>query len=93
MNMKTFKDLYFITNEWVDGIQSRMMFDNGYGVSVIRTKYSYGGKDGLYEIGILDSEGAICYNTPITDRGVIGYLREEDVTEGMKRIQELKPQQ
>lgn len=92
MNMKTFNDLVFVNNEWVDGIQARMVFDNGYGVSVIRTKYSYGGKDGLYEIGILDSEGAICYTTPITD-DVIGYLREEDVTEGMKRIQELKPQQ
>lgn len=91
--MKTFKDLVFETNTLTEGVRSRMMFDNGYGISVIKSKYSYGGKDGLYEMGILDSEGDICYNTPITDNGVIGYLREEDVTEGMKRIQELKPQQ
>lgn len=90
-NMKTFSDLVFEDNKWIDGVQSRMMFDNGYGISVIRSKFSYGGKMGLYEIGILDSEGDICYTTPITDNGVIGYLREEDVTEGMRRIQELKP--
>ena len=88
-NMKTFKDLYFITNEWIDGVQSRIMFDNGYGISVIRSKFSYGGKMDLYEIGILDSEGDICYTTPITDSGVIGYLRKEDVSEVMIRIQNL----
>ena len=43
----------------------------------------------LYEIGILDSEGDICYTTPITDSGVIGYLRKEDVSEVMIRIQNL----
>ena len=90
-NMKTFTDLEFEETKWIDGVQAKLMFENGYGVSVIRSKFSYGGKMGLYEIGILDSEGDICYTTPLTDSGVIGYLREEDVTEGMRRIQELEP--
>lgn len=91
-NMKTFKDLEFIDHPMgveVGGIMSRIHFDNGYGASVIRTPFSYGGKIGLYEVGILDSDGDICYTTSISEDGVIGYLREEDVSEVMIRIQQL----
>lgn len=90
--MKTFKDLEFTDHPMgaeVGGIMSRIHFENGYGASVIRTPFSYGGKIGLYEVGILDSDGEVCYTTPITDNGVIGYLREEDVSEVMIRIQNL----
>ena len=89
-NMKTFKDLEFkLHPNHIGGKQARITFDNGYGASIIQTPFSYGGKIGLYEIGILDNEGDICSTTPITDSGVIGYLREEDVSEGMIRIQNL----
>jgi hypothetical protein len=89
-NMKTFKDLEFKSHpNHIGGKQARITFDNGYGASIIQTPFSYGGKIGLYEIGILDNEGDICSTTPITDSGVIGYLREEDVSEGMIRIQNL----
>ena len=91
-SMKTFKDLEFTDHpmgDEVGGIMSRIHFENGYGASVIRTPFSYGGKIGLYEVGILDSDGEVCYTTPITDNGVIGYLREEDVSEVMIRIQQL----
>lgn len=94
-NMKTFKDLEFIDHPMggeVGGIMSRIYFENGYGASVIRTPFSYGGKIGLYEVGILDSDGEVCYTTPITDNGVIGYLRKEDVSEVMIRIQQLNKQ-
>ena len=89
-NMKTFKDLEFKSHpNHIGGKQARITFDNGYGASIIQTPFSYGGKIGLYEIGILDNEGDICSTTPITDSSVIGYLREEDVSEGMIRIQNL----
>ena len=89
-NMKTFKDLEFKSHpNHIGGKQARITFDNGYGASIIQTPFSYGGKIGLYEIGILDNEGDICSTTPITDSGVIGYLREEDVSEVMIRIQNL----
>ena len=89
-NMKTFKDLEFKSHpNHIGGKQARITFENGYGASIIQTPFSYGGKIGLYEIGILDNEGDICSTTPITDSGVIGYLREEDVSEGMIRIQNL----
>ena len=31
---------------------------------------------GLYEIAVLDSDGDLCYSTPITD-DVIGYANED----------------
>ena len=89
--MKTFKDLEFIDHpmgDEVGGIMSRIHFDNGYGASIVQSPFSYGGKIGLYELAVLDDGGEICYTTPITD-DVLGYLREEDVSEAMILIQQL----
>jgi hypothetical protein len=69
------------------GIVSRTEFDNGYEVSVVKSKYTYGGDIGLYELAIF-KDGEICYDTPITN-DVIGYLRPVDVTEVMEKIQKL----
>ena len=87
--MKTFNDIEFKPNPMgADfGIVSRTQFDNGYEASVVRSEYTYGGKDGLYELAVF-KDGEICYDTPITD-DVIGYLRPEDVTDVMAKIQQL----
>lgn len=87
--MKTFKDIEFKTNPMGAefGIVSRTKFDNGYEVSVVRSEHSYGGNKGLYELAIF-KDGEICYDTPITD-DVIGYLRPEDVTDVMERVEKL----
>ncbi len=86
--MKTFKDLEFKQHPSADGIISRIKFDNGYGASVVRHEYSYGGRDGLYELAVLDSDGELCYNTPITN-DVMGYLTEDRVNELLINIQKL----
>ena len=87
--MKTFNDIVFKTNPMgADfGITSRTEFDNGYGISVVKSPYTYGGDKGLYELAVF-KDGEICYDTPITD-DVIGYLRPEDVTDVMAKIQQL----
>ena len=87
--MKQFKDIEFKPNPMgADfGIVSRTQFDNGYEASVVRSEYTYGGKDGLYELAVF-KDGEICYDTPVTD-DVIGYLRPEDVTDVMAKIQQL----
>ena len=87
--MKTFKDLEFVEHpSHIGGVQARITFDNGYGASVVRHEYSYGGKDGLYELAVLDSNGELTYATPVTN-DVIGYLRPEDVTDVFAKIQQL----
>ena len=87
--MKTFKDIQFKINPMGSeyGIVSRTQFDNGYEVSVVKSPHSYGGDKGLYELAIF-KDGDICYDTPITD-DVIGYLRPEDVTDVMVRVEKL----
>ena len=89
--MKKFQDLpFFPINDapFMVGKKARMHFDNGYGVSVVSHSYSYGGRDGLYEIAVLDSNDELTYDTPVTN-DVIGYLTEEDVSNVMKQVQEL----
>ena len=89
--MKTFKDLDFKEiNEapFMVGKKARMMFDNGFGVSVVSHTFSYGGKDGKYELAVLDSDGQLTYETPVTN-DVMGYLDPEDVTKIMEDIQNL----
>lgn len=86
--MKTFKDLVFEDRPHDMGIACRIQFDNGYGASVVKGPYTYGGKDGLYEMAILDSNGNLTYDTPITN-DVIGYLSEDEVSDYLKQIQEL----
>jgi hypothetical protein len=87
--MKTFKDLEFKEHpNHMGGVQARIQFDNGYGASVVKTPHTYGGDKGLYELAVLDSNGSLTYATPITD-DVIGYLRPEDVTDVLTKIQQL----
>ena len=87
--MKTFKDLEFKEHpNHIGGVQARIQFDNGFGASVVKTPHTYGGDKGLYELAVLDSNGSLTYATPITD-DVIGYLRPEDVTDVLAKIQQL----
>ena len=86
--MITFNDLTFKTHpSHMEGVQARITFENGYGASVVKTPYNYGGDMGLYELAVF-KDGEITYATPITD-DVIGYLRPEDVTDVMAKIQQL----
>ena len=86
--MKTFNDLDFKPHPHVDGVISRIQFDNGYGASVVKHDFSYGGKDGLYELAVLDSNGNLTYETSVTE-DVEGYLTEDDVTRLLEQIQQL----
>ena len=94
---KKFKDLEFLSFPKIEGmhmdmhahgVYARMMFENGYGVSVIKTSFSYGGDAGLYELAVLDTDGEITYDTDVTD-DVIGHLTPEQVTETMAFVQAL----
>lgn len=85
--MKTFKDLEFKPHPMGAGVISRITFDNGYGASIVLTPYTYGGDKDLYELAVIHND-SITYDTPITN-DVIGWLREQDVTEVLIKIQQL----
>jgi hypothetical protein len=89
--MKTFKDLEFIEMKdlFYNGVQCRIQFDNGYGASIVSHNYSYGGKEGLYELAVLGEDGKLHYDNPVANGDVRGYLNESEVTEILKQIQEL----
>ena len=55
-------------------------FDNGYSLSIVSHKSSYGGDRGLFEIMLLRN-GTPCSFPPITHEGdtVKGFLTKEDV--------------
>lgn len=85
--MKTFKDLRFNEHP-LGGVQVRVQFLNGFGASIVRHEYSYGGNKGLYELAVLDQDGHITYDTLVTN-DVLGYLSEADVTDSLQKIQSL----
>ena len=87
--MKTFNDLEFKPHPMGEGIQARIAFENGFGASIVKTPYTYGGKDDLYELAVLDSDGHLTYETSVTD-DVEGYLTENEVTKLLEQIQKLE---
>ena len=91
--MITFADLKFETDEL--GEHAFHIFDNHYGVSVVRGPYTYGGRDGLYELAVVymapeDKESQLVYDTPITN-DVMGHLTPDNITDVMAQVEALPP--
>ena len=88
-----FREFLENTNYINGGVQHRYRFKNEYGASVVKHDYSYGGKDGLWEIAVLDytddDTGEITYHTPIT-QDVIGYLAWNNVEKILTEIRDLE---
>lgn len=86
-----FSDLKFVSIPsamyGANGIAATCEFPNGYGASVIRHDFSYGGRNGLYEIAVL-KHNDICYDSPIT-ADVIGYCSEDRISEILAEIENL----
>jgi len=74
-----FEDLKFV--KYLDGVQALEPFGQ-YELSVIRHSSSYGGKQGLYEIGVFDKLAGMVSLPGITEDGdsVKGFLTEEEVS-------------
>jgi len=72
-----------------EGSQAIHEFPNSYGASVICNPWSYGGKEGLYELAVLH-DGQLCYATSVT-HDVEGNLTEEDVFVLLNQIADLLP--
>ncbi len=85
------KDLKFEKHSFfTSGSRAFVLFANGYGASVITGYGSYMTEDAPFEIAVTTHEGAVCYDTPITD-DVIGYLTEDAANDILRKISELPP--
>lgn len=91
--MTTFKDLEFKKHpNHSGGVQAVIFFPNGYGASVIKSPYSYGGDEGLYELAVIAGNKEsfmLTYSTPVTD-DVLGHLSSDQVTDLLKQIEALE---
>ena len=86
-----FQDIKFETmEEFFDpnAIRALVEFPNGYRASIVRHVGSYGGKDGLFELAVMDSQNQIVYDTPVTD-DVLGWLSPDEVEEAVKKVEAL----
>jgi hypothetical protein len=89
--MKTFKDLEFHEDD-MDGVAAWLLFDNHFGVSVIKGPYSQGGDKGLYELAVIYmspdmKESKIHYDNEVAQGDVCGYLTEDEVSELIEQVQ------
>ena len=74
------------------GVQKIYKFDNGYGASVVRHLFSYGGGQGLWEMALLrfdDISWHITYREDFADGDVAGYLSDKEVLELLEWIKSL----
>ena len=67
-----------------------VVFDNGYGLSVVRHESSYGGKQGLFEVMLTRNDNPYSL-PPITQGGdtVKGFLTKEQVSEIIETVSDL----
>ena len=70
----------------LNGIQAFVDLGNGYEASVVQHEFSYGGKEGLYEIGLMLGNSLV--EVPEWGDQVNGYLTEEDVEKEIEFLKE-----
>ena len=82
--MEQFSELQF--TKFLDGVSATVTYGD-YELSVVKHSRSYGGKKGLYEIGVFKGDNMV--EMPgITEEGdtVKGFLTEDMVTGIMKKM-------
>ena len=75
------------TKHLFSGVQHRFVFPNGYGASVICHDGSYGGKEGLWEIAVIDLSTDEIIDAPPGRDNVLGYLTVDEVNNYLCWIQ------
>ena len=63
----------------------RLRFDNEFGVSIVQGPYTYGGKDGLFELAVVTfgegNDHHLHYDNPVARGDVRGHLTAEETRE------------
>ena len=88
----TVSDFLLFKDESLKGSEygGEVVFDNGYGLSVVRHESSYGGKQGLFEVMLTRNDNPYSL-PPITQEGdtVKGFLTKEQVSEIIETVSDL----
>jgi hypothetical protein len=94
LNYEGFEDNIIISERPVNmGVQYVFRFENGYGASVVKGPWTYGGPQDLWELAVLRFFGNsdaydLEYGTEITD-DVLGWRDDEEIRELLLRIKGL----
>lgn len=73
----------------LDGTQVLFKFTNGYEGSVVRHSGSYGGTEGLFELGVFNPDGGVDYDNPATRGDVAGWLSPAKVIDKLRIVAHL----
>lgn len=81
------KDLEMMPTEIPNGVQAILQFGDNYQLSIVQSDFSYGGKQGKYEIGVFKN-GDMTEMPGITEAGdtIKGFLSEDDVNAIIKKM-------
>lgn len=80
MKRFTFNDIKFKDRNEPRGGKQAILNYGKYNISVIRDRYSYGGQEGLYEIGTFLNDTMVELPGITEGDTVKGWLSEDDVT-------------
>jgi hypothetical protein len=75
----------------LDGDQVLIYFENGYGASVARHSYSYGGLEGFYELAVITKPESEGEEFTIDHDSVTGWLSTAEVINKLTEIQAFQP--
>lgn len=84
--MKTFEDIPFKETKMPNGIQAILSFGD-YDLSIVKSDFSYGGKDGYYEIAVFKGDGQVEMPGITEDHDTVkGWLSQNDVMGIIKKM-------
>lgn len=92
LNCKGYEDYRISTRPMHGGVSNVFKFENNYGASVVKHRWSYGSHNDLWELAVIcfDETGKwdLNYDTEITD-DVVGFLTDDEVCALLERIKNL----
>ncbi len=74
-----------------DGVRAEFQFANGWGASVIRHSGSCGGRNGLWELAVIDASGELHNDTPVTG-DVLGWQTDDEILALLDNIKLMAPE-
>jgi len=95
VSSKFFQYLFKIEERPFLGVQLVFKFPNRYGASLIQGPFTYGGPEGLFEVGIIrfvaEDDFELDYDV-LFEEGVVGYLAPEECLDLFDEIYNLPEQ-